>query len=62
MHVGKYIIFNVSNDKMDLTNRIAKQDLLSLSINTSIWFSHVRNLSIFNPKKRYIGSVWNLTV
>jgi hypothetical protein len=29
----KYTIFNVSNGRMDLTDRIAKQDLFSLSIN-----------------------------
>jgi hypothetical protein len=35
---------------MDLSYRIEKQDLFSLSINASICTPHVKDLSIFIPK------------
>jgi hypothetical protein len=35
---------------MDISDRIAKQDLFSLSTNTSICIPKVKDLSIFIPK------------
>jgi hypothetical protein len=35
---------------MDLSDRIAMQDLFSLSINTSVCIPHVKDLSVFIPK------------
>jgi hypothetical protein len=36
MYIGEIYHFSVSNDKMDLSDQIAKQDLFSLLINAAI--------------------------
>jgi hypothetical protein len=41
---------------MDLSDRIAKQDLFSLLINASICIPHVKDLSLFIPKN-YMSEV-----
>jgi hypothetical protein len=43
-------MYSVSNDKIDLSDLIVKQDIFSLATNASICIPHVKDLSIFIPK------------